>query len=67
MLAADGHPGPRQRIIELLQADIKKGKKFNFERFTEIQQDVTDVVARRLMPYIESMAREVKYTFEEQE
>ena len=57
VLAAERHPGPITRITELLQADINKGKKFAFESFIEIQQDVTDVVARKLMPYIESMAQ----------
>ena len=56
-MAAERHPGPITRITELLQADINKGKKFAFESFIEIQQDVTDVVARKLMPYIESMAQ----------
>ena len=67
VLAAERHPGPITRISELLQAGINKGKKFNFESFIEIQQDVTDVVARKLMPYIENMSQQVKYTFDEQE
>ena len=67
VLAAERHPGPITRITELLQADINKGKKLSFDSFIEIQQDVTDVVARKLMPYIESMAQEVRYTFDEQE
>ena len=54
-------PGRILRIDEILREGIASGKKFKLEDLAAIQQDVTDVVARRMMPFILDMAKDEKH------
>ena len=45
--------GRSQRIIELVDQGIKSGKKFTAQDMVDIQQDMTDIIAREMMVHIE--------------
>ena len=44
--------GRSLRIQEVLEKGIKEGKKFDAQDMINLQQDMTDVIARDLQPHI---------------
>ena len=40
----------QQRIVEMIEDGIKAGKKFTIEDMSDMQQDVVDIQAKRLVP-----------------
>ena len=56
--ASINSPGRILRIDEILSEGIASGKKFKLEDMAAIQQDVTDVVARRMVALIVEIAKE---------
>jgi len=40
----------QQRIVEMIEDGIKAGKKFTIEDMSNMQQDVVDIQAKRIVP-----------------
>ena len=55
--ATTNSPGRTLRIDEILREGVAAGKKFTLEDLGAIQQDVIDVVARRMTPKIVEIAQ----------
>ena len=60
-------PGRVLRIDEVLREGIASGKKFTLADMGALQQDVVDVVARRMTPKIVEIAQTVSPTLTEEE
>lgn len=62
--------GRALRIKEVLEKGIKEGKKFDAQDMIDLQQDMTDVIARDLKPHIvkivERALKSDKWKFEQQ-
>ena len=52
-------PGRTLRVDEILREGVASGKKFTLDDMGAMQQDITDVVARRVAPKIVSISEEV--------
>lgn len=52
-----------QRIDEVLRTKIESGEKFSFEDMQSLQQDVHDVNARKLKPFILDLVAQIKHEF----
>mmetsp|Transcript_10709 Transcript_10709/g.13346 ORF Transcript_10709/g.13346 Transcript_10709/m.13346 type:complete len:109 (+) Transcript_10709:1708-2034(+) len=54
-------PGRVLRIDEILKTATENGKKLSLADLGAIQQDVTDVIARRMTPIVLKLAAEVDH------
>ena len=54
-------PARMIRIDEMLREGIESGKKFTLKDMGDIQQDVVDVVARRMTPMVISICSDVRH------
>lgn len=52
-----------QRIDEVLRTKIESAEKFSFEDMQSLQQDVHDVNARKLKPFILDLVAQIKHEF----
>ena len=59
--ASVNSPARMIRIDEVLRDGIANGRKFTLEDMGAIQQDVVDVVARRMAPKIASISQDVSH------
>lgn len=53
-------PARSVRIDELIRQGIASGKKFTAQDMVEIQHDLTDVFARRMLPNVVKLAETAK-------
>lgn len=53
-------PARSVRIDELIRERIASGKKFSAQDMIEIQHDLTDVFARRMLPNVVKLAEKAK-------
>ena len=58
-------PGRSLRIDEMLKEWTTSGRKISLEDLGAVQQDVTDVIARRMTPLILSISKEVSHQLSE--
>jgi penicillin G amidase len=59
--------GRAQRIDEMIQEQIASGKKFTPADMARIQQDVHDIISRRMTPVILDLAKQVREDFSPEE